>query len=60
MMSCMTRIGKNMKNLEQDLEAKDWTTKEHLEGKPSSEKFNKAKTKTRDASRDLYSDLYRP
>jgi hypothetical protein len=56
----MAHIGKNMKNLEQDLEAKDWATKEHLEGKPSSEKFNKAKTKARDASRDLYSDLYRP
>ena len=60
MMSCMTRIGKNMKNLEQDLEAKDWTTKEHLEGKPSSEKFNKANIKARDDSRDLYSNFYRP
>ena len=36
MMSCMTHIGKNMKNVEQDLEAKDWTAKEHLEVKPSS------------------------
>jgi hypothetical protein len=49
----MTRIGKNMKNVEQDLEAKDWTAKKHLEGKPSSEKFNKAKIKARDTSRDL-------
>ena len=60
MMSYMAYIGKNMKNVGQDLEAKDWTAKEHLEGKPSSEKFNKANIKARDASRDLYSDFYRP
>jgi hypothetical protein len=53
----MKRIGKNMKNVEQDLEAKDWTAKEHLEGKPSSEKFNKTKIKARDASTDLPRDL---
>jgi hypothetical protein len=53
MADCMTRIGKSVKNVEQDLEAKDLTTKEHLEGRPSSEKFNKAKIKSRDASRDL-------
>jgi hypothetical protein len=53
MTTCMTRIGKNMKNVEQDLEAKDWTAMEHLEGKPSSEKFNKAKIKAWDTSRDL-------
>jgi hypothetical protein len=53
MMTCMTRIGKNMKNVEQDLEAKDWTAKEHLERKPSSAKFNKTKVKARDASRAL-------
>ena len=57
MTTCMKRIGKNMKNAGQDLEAKDWTAKEHLEGKPSSEKFNKAKIKARDASRDFQRDL---
>jgi hypothetical protein len=57
MTTCMKRIGKNMKNVEQDLEAKDWTAKEHLEGKPSSEKFSKIKIKARDASRDLQRDL---
>ena len=48
----MTRIEKNVKNVEQDLQAKNLIAKEHLEGKPSSEKFNKAKIKARDASRD--------
>jgi hypothetical protein len=57
MTTCMTRIGKNIKNVEQDLEVKDWTVKEHLEEKPSSEKFNKAKIKARDASRDLQRDF---
>jgi hypothetical protein len=57
MTTCMKRVGKNMKNVEQDLEVKDWTAKEHLEGKPSSEKFNKTKIKARDASRDLQRDL---
>jgi hypothetical protein len=57
MADCMTRIGKSVKNVEQDLEAKDLTTKEHLEGRPSSEKFNKAKIKARDASRDLQRDF---
>jgi hypothetical protein len=49
----MRRIGKSIKNVEQDLEAKDLTAKEHIEGKPSSEEFNKAKIKGEDASRDL-------
>ena len=57
MTTCMKRIGKNMKNVEQDLEAKDWTAKEHLERKPSSEKFNKAKIKAEYASRDLRRDF---
>ena len=49
----MTPIEKNVKNVEQDLEAKGLIAKEHLEGKPSSEKFNKAKIKAWDTSRDL-------
>jgi hypothetical protein len=55
--NCMTPIEKNVKNVEQDLEAKGLTAKEHLEGKPSSEKFNNEKIKARDASRDLQRDL---
>lgn len=40
----MKRIGKNIKNIEQDIEAEDlrFDCEEHLEGKPGSEKFNKA------------------
>ncbi|MDQ3840904.1 MAG: hypothetical protein M3297_16750 [Thermoproteota archaeon] len=49
----MKSKGRNMKNIKQNLEAKDLTVKEHHEGKPSSEKFNKAKIKLQDASRDL-------
>jgi hypothetical protein len=45
----MTDIAKKMKNASQDFEAKIKTEKDHLEGKPSSEKLNKAKVKTRDA-----------
>jgi hypothetical protein len=52
----MRRIGKSIKNVEQDLEAKDLTAKEHIEGKPSSEKFNKAKINAEDASRDIRRD----
>jgi hypothetical protein len=48
MRNFMRRIGKNIKNVKQDLEAED-LTREHLSGKPSSEKFNKAKIKTQDA-----------
>ncbi len=40
---------KKMKNSEQDVEAKAETTKDHAEGKPSSETLNKAKTKIKDA-----------
>jgi hypothetical protein len=54
---CMRHVGKNVKNVEQDLETKDLTAKEHIEGKPSSEKFNKAKIKARDASKDLQRDF---
>jgi hypothetical protein len=54
---CMRHVGKNAKNIEQDLEAKDLTAKEHIEGKPSSEKFNKAKIKARDTSKDLQRDF---
>ncbi|HYZ96326.1 MAG TPA: hypothetical protein VE524_06990 [Nitrososphaeraceae archaeon] len=40
---------KKMKNAGQDFEAKSETTKDHAEGKPSSETLNKAKTKIKDA-----------
>jgi hypothetical protein len=40
---------KKMKNAEQDVESKAETTKDHAEGKPSSETLNKAKTKVKDA-----------
>jgi hypothetical protein len=40
---------KKMKNAEQDVEAKAETTKDHAEGKPSSETLNKAKNKIEDA-----------
>jgi hypothetical protein len=48
---------KNIKNVEQDLETNDLTAMEHIEGKPSSEKFNKAKIKAEEASRDLRRDF---
>ena len=57
MRNCMRRIGKSIKSVEQDLEAKDLTAKEHIEAKPSSEKFNKAKIKAEYASRDLRRDF---
>lgn len=40
---------KKIKNTSQDAEAKAETTKDHAEGKPSSETLNKAKVKIRDA-----------
>jgi hypothetical protein len=40
---------KKIKNAAQDIEAKLKTSKDHAEGKPSSEKLNKAKIKARDA-----------
>ncbi len=40
---------KKIKNVQQDTEAKTETTKDHAEGKPSSETLNKAKTKIKDA-----------
>jgi hypothetical protein len=40
---------KKMKNTQQDAEAKAETTKDHAEGKPSSETLNKAKNKIEDA-----------
>jgi hypothetical protein len=52
-MNCMKRIGKNIKNVKQDLEAEDLTAREYLEGKPSSEKFNKGKINIQDAFGDL-------
>ena len=45
----MTDIVKDAKKAAQDLEAKAKTAKDHAEGKPSSEKLNKAKVKIRDA-----------
>jgi hypothetical protein len=45
----MTDIAKKLKNVEQDVEAKFQTEKDHAEGKPSSETLNKAKVKVRDA-----------
>jgi hypothetical protein len=45
----MTDIAKKVKNVEQDAEAKFQTEKDHAEGKPSSERLNKAKVKVRDA-----------
>ena len=38
-----------MKNTQQDAEAKAETSKDHAEGKPSSETLNKAKNKIEDA-----------
>ena len=40
---------KKVKNAEQDARAKAVTTKDHAEGKPSSETLNKAKEKVKDA-----------
>ncbi len=40
---------KKMKNAEQDIDAKAETTKDHAEGKPSSETLDKAKNKVKDA-----------
>jgi hypothetical protein len=40
---------KKIKNTQQDAEAKAETTKDHAEGKPSSETLNKAKNKIEDA-----------
>lgn len=45
----MTDLVKDAKKLEQDVEAKAKTAKDHAEGKPSSETLNKAKIKVRDA-----------
>jgi hypothetical protein len=53
----MTDIQKDIKNAGQNLEAKAQTTKDHAEGKPSSETLNRAKVKTDDAAQDLKKDL---
>jgi len=39
---------KKMKNIQQDAKAKAETTKDHVEGKPSSETSDKAKEKIKD------------
>jgi hypothetical protein len=53
----MTDIQKDIKNAGQNLEAKAQTTKDHAEGKPSSETLNRAKVKADDAAQDLKKDL---
>ena len=53
----MTDIQKDIKNAGQNLEAKAQTTRDHAEGKPSSETLNKAKVKADDAAQDLKKDL---
>lgn len=53
----MTDIKKEIKNAEQDLEAKAQTAKDHAEGKPSSETLNKAKVKVEDAVEDVKRDI---
>jgi hypothetical protein len=55
--SAMTDIKKEIKNAEQDLEAKAQTAKDHAEGKPSSETLNKAKVKVEDAVEDVKRDI---
>jgi hypothetical protein len=56
--SAMTDIKKEIKNAEQDLEAKAQTAKDHAEGKPSSETLNKAKVKVEDAVEDVKRDIW--
>ena len=53
----MVDLKKDMKNMEQDARAKAKTAEDHMEGKPSSETWNKAKVKAGDAARDLQKDL---
>jgi hypothetical protein len=53
----MTDTKKEIKNAGQDLEAKAQTTKDHLEGKPSSETLNKAKIKGEDVVEDVKRDI---
>ena len=55
--STMTDIQKDVKNAGQNLEAKAQTSKDHAEGKPSSETLNKAKIKGEDVAQDLRRDL---
>ena len=53
----MTDIKKEIKNAGQDLEAKAQTTKDHMEGKPSSETLNKVKIKGDDVVEDVKRDV---
>ena len=53
----MADLKKDLKNAAQDAEAKLRTAEDHAEGKPSSETWNKAKIKARDAANDLKRDL---
>jgi hypothetical protein len=48
-MTDLDKSVKKMKDAEQDVDAKAQTTKDHAEGKPSSETLNKAKEKVKDA-----------
>lgn len=50
-------IKKDMNSTRQNLEAKAETTKDHAEGKPSSERLNEAKVKIQDAAGDVKRDL---
>jgi hypothetical protein len=50
-------IKKDMNSTGQNLEAKAETTKDHAEGKPSSERLNEAKVKIEDAAGDVKRDL---
>jgi hypothetical protein len=49
LLSNMTDPVKKVKDASQDAEAEAQTSKDHAEGKPSSETLNKAKVKVRDA-----------
>ena len=53
----MTDIKKEIKNTGQNLEAKAETSRDHLEGRPSSETLNRAKVKTEDAVEDVKRDF---
>jgi hypothetical protein len=46
-------IKRDIKSIGQNLEAKAETTKDHAEGKPSSERLNEAKVRVEDAADDV-------
>jgi hypothetical protein len=47
-MDDFVKAAKKIKDAQQDVEAKTETTKDHAEGKPSSETMNKTKMKIKD------------